>query len=76
MPSAALVIPPKPAQCHLKQVQLVSIHDTVVLLVVVLQEGTLKQAMLTLTEPMAQETLTATANRLNARFSGQARDRH
>ena len=53
LPSAALVIPPKPTQCHLKQMQLVSIHDTVVLLVVVLQEGTLKQAILTVTEPAA-----------------------
>lgn len=74
LPSAALVIPPKPAQCHLKQIQLVSIHDTVVLLVVVLQEGTLKQAILTVNEPVSQDSLTASANKLNARFSGLARE--
>jgi heat-inducible transcriptional repressor len=74
LPSAALVIPPKPAQCHLKQVQLVSIHDTVVLLVVVLQEGTLKQAILTLAESVTQDSLTSAANKLNTRFGGLARD--
>jgi heat-inducible transcriptional repressor len=74
LPSAALVIPPKLAQCHLKQLQLVSIHETVVLLVVVLQEGTLKQAILTVSEPAVQESLTSAANKLNARFCGKAHD--
>ena len=74
LPSAALVIPPKLAQCHLKQLQLVSIHETVVLLVVVLQEGTLKQAILTISEPVVQESLTSAANKLNARFGGKAHD--
>lgn len=74
LPSAALVIPPKPAQCHLKQLQLVAIHDTVVLLVVVLQEGTLKQAILSLNEPVTQDALTAAANKLNARYGGRARE--
>jgi heat-inducible transcriptional repressor len=74
LPSAALVIPPTTAQCHLKQVQLVSIHDTVVLLVVVLQEGALKQAILTVGEPVTQDDLTMAANKLNSRFGGLARD--
>jgi heat-inducible transcriptional repressor len=74
LPSAALVIPPKPAQCHLKQVQLVSIHDTVALLVVVLQEGTLKQAILTITDPVTQDNLTMAANKINARLGGLARE--
>jgi heat-inducible transcriptional repressor len=74
LPSAALVIPPKPAQCHLKQLQLVSIHDSVILLVVVLQEGTLKQAILTVSDALLQENLSATANKLNTRFTTLARD--
>ena len=74
LPSAALVIPPKPAHCHLKQLQLVSIHDTVVLLVVVLQEGSLKQAILTVTDAVSQDSLTMNANRLNARFGGLGSD--
>jgi len=74
LPSAALVIPPKSAQCHLKQLQLVSIHDTVVLLVIVLQEGTLKQAIITVGEPLSQDVLTTTSNKLNARFSGLSRE--
>lgn len=74
LPSAALVIPPKPAQCHLKQLQLVAIHETVVLLVVVLQEGTLKQIILTVSDPIGQDTLSAAANKLNARFGGLARE--
>ncbi len=44
------------------------------LLVVVLQEGTLKQAILTLSESVVQENLTTAANKLNARLGGQASD--
>lgn len=64
--SAALVTAPQAAQARFKHMQLISTHGPLVLLIVVLQDGTVKQEMLTLAEPLTQETLTETSNRLNA----------
>jgi heat-inducible transcriptional repressor len=68
--SAALVTAPQSTRCRFKHVQLVSINEQVALLVLVLQEGTIKQQMLALAEPVAQEELTHTSNRLNDHFAG------
>ena len=68
--SAALVTAPQSTRCRFKHVQLVSINEQVALLVLVLQEGTIKQQMLALSEPVAQEELTHTSNRLNDHFAG------
>ena len=68
--SAALVTAPQSTRCRFKHVQLVSINDQVALLVLVLQEGTIKQQMLSLAEPVVQEELTRTSNRLNDHFAG------
>ncbi len=40
-------------------------YDTRVLLVIVLQDGTIRQHMLTLNEVVPQEDLSRTSNRLN-----------
>jgi heat-inducible transcriptional repressor len=68
--SAALVTAPQSTHCRFKHVQLVSINDQVALLVLVLQEGTIRQQMLALAEPITQEELTRTSNRLNDYFAG------
>lgn len=68
--SAALVTAPQSTRCRFKHVQLVSINEQVALLVLVLQEGTIKQQMLALTEPVTQDELTGTSNRLNDHFAG------
>ncbi len=68
--SAALVTAPQSTRCRFKHVQLVSINDQVALLVLVLQEGTIKQQMLALAEPVAQDELTRVSNRLNDHFAG------
>ena len=68
--SAALVTAPQSTRCRFKHVQLVSINDQVALLVLVLQEGTIKQQMLALSEPVAQDELTRISNRLNDHFGG------
>lgn len=73
LPSASVVVPPMSPACHLKHIQVVPIHDNVVLLVVVLQEGAVKQSVLTLTEPVTDD-LTAISNKLNASFAGQTRE--
>ncbi|MDE3091033.1 MAG: heat-inducible transcription repressor HrcA [Chloroflexota bacterium] len=68
--SAALVTAPQSTRCRFKHLQLVSINDQIALLVLVLQEGTIKQQMLALAEPVAQEELTHLSNRLNDHFAG------
>ncbi len=72
--SAALVTAPQSTRCRFKHIQLVSINDQVALLVLVLQEGTIKQQMLSLAEPIAQEELTRASNRLNDHFAGLSMD--
>lgn len=63
--SAAVVTSPRTDQCRMRHVQLISIQETVALLVVVLEGGMIRQQALTLDEAMNQDTLTQVANRLN-----------
>lgn len=68
--NTALVTAPTAAACRLKHLQLVAISEQVALLVMVLQDGTVKQQMLALAQPMVQEELTRISNRLNAHLAG------
>jgi heat-inducible transcriptional repressor len=63
--SAAVVTSLKTDQCRLKHLELISIHESMVLLIVVLEGGMVRQQMLTLDEAMNQDTLAQMANRLN-----------
>ncbi len=65
---AALATPPRARAGQVKHLELVSLRDTVVLLVLVLHGGSLKQQMLVLEEPLEQEALSALSNLLNERF--------
>ncbi len=67
---AALVTAPQSARCRLKHLQLIGIGDQVALLVMVLQEGTVKQQLLALTQSRTQEELNHVSNHLNNLFSG------
>ena len=67
---AALVTAPQAERCRYKHLQLITIGDQVALLVLVLQEGTVKQQMLAISHSKSQEELTLISNRLNAQFSG------
>ncbi len=64
--SAAIITPPRAEQAHLKHFELLSLHETVVLLVLVLQDGTVRQERLVLDAPISQEELSRLAHRLNA----------
>ncbi len=68
--NTALVTAPQSARCRFKNLQLVSISDQVALLVLVLQDGTVKQQMLALAQPIAQEELMRLSNRLSDHFHG------
>ncbi|MGC8873569.1 MAG: heat-inducible transcriptional repressor HrcA [Chloroflexia bacterium] len=68
--TAAIVSPPRAPSCCFKHLELLSVYDTRVLLVIVLQDGTIRQHMLTLNEVIPQEELSRTSNRLNERLAG------
>ena len=66
----SLVTPPHAQRARLKHIQLISTQGRLVLLIVVLQDGTVKQEMLTLAEPLSQDVLSEVSTRLNANFTG------
>ncbi|RIK44167.1 MAG: heat-inducible transcription repressor HrcA [Chloroflexi bacterium] len=68
--NAALATAPRAARSRFKHMELVGIHDTKVLLVLVLQEGAVKQQLLDLDEPMEQGELSQTSNELNDQLAG------
>jgi heat-inducible transcriptional repressor len=68
--SAAVVTSLRTDQCHLRHVDLISIHETMAMLIVVFEGGMIQQQMLALSEPVDQDTLTQIANRLDDLFVG------
>jgi heat-inducible transcriptional repressor len=70
--SAAVVTSIKMEQSHLKHIELIAIQETMVLLVVVLDGGVVRQQMLSPDEAMSQDTLSQAANRLNDLCVGAA----
>jgi len=73
--SASVITSPRTDQSHFRQVQLISIHDTMALLIVVLEGGMVRQQMLTLDEVIDQDALTQIANRLNDLCAGGSAQR-
>jgi heat-inducible transcriptional repressor len=69
--SAGLATPAKPANAHVRRVDLVSISARLASLVLVLREGALKQALVTLDSTADQDTLSAVAGLLNDLVDGR-----
>jgi heat-inducible transcriptional repressor len=63
--SAALITAPQSTRARFKHVQLLSTHGQVVLLILVLQDGSVKQEMLTLAQLLNQDALDEASRRLN-----------
>jgi len=63
--NAALATAPRAVKSSFKHMELVGIQGTKVLLVLVLQDGTVKQQLLDLDEPMEQSELSQISNELN-----------
>ena len=63
--SAALITAPQSMRARFKHVQLISTHGQVVLLILVLHDGSVKQEMLTLAQTVNQDALDETSRRLN-----------
>ena len=62
---AALATAPRATTSHFKHLELVAIQGTRVLMVLVLQTGTVKQQLLDFDEPLAQSELSRASNELN-----------
>ena len=66
----AIVTLPKPPACRLKHVELVSLHDSLVLLVLVLRGAKARQQLLNLNQPAKQAELYTASGKLNAAYDG------
>jgi heat-inducible transcriptional repressor len=69
--NAAVVTAPHSDEPRIKLLELVSVHDYVVLLVVVLQEARVLQQTISLEEPHTQDDLTKVARKLNEALAGK-----
>ena len=67
---AALATAPRAREGKFKHLELISLRDTLVLMVLVLEGGAVKQEMLTLDEPVDQAELSRISNEYNDRFVG------
>src|SRR5215467_8530209 len=68
--SAAVVMQPRSDEARLKHFELLSLTDTVALLVLVLDDGTVRQERLLLDLPTSQDELSRLASHFNDRFRG------
>jgi heat-inducible transcriptional repressor len=70
----SLVTAPHAEQIRFKHVELISTQGRQVLMVLVVAGGEVSQQILTLAEPVSQERLSQTANRVNERLLGRSVD--
>jgi len=68
--NVGLVTLPKAAESRLKHLEIISLQDFLVMLVLVLHEARVKQQILTMEEAVTQDELTSLANKLNAAYAG------
>ncbi len=73
--AAALVTPPRMPKNRYRHLELVSLRDTVALLILVFQGGAVRQHVLALDAPKDQEELGRIAARLNERYAGATADK-
>ncbi|MFC1998618.1 heat-inducible transcriptional repressor HrcA [Chloroflexota bacterium] len=68
--NVAVVALPKPIRSKFKHMELISIHETIALLILVMQEANIKQQMIYLTQEASQAELSDMAHKLRATYSG------
>lgn len=68
--AAALATAPRTTVSRYKHLELVGIHGIKVLLILVVQDGTVKQQLLDLSQPLEQAELSRVSNELNDQLSG------
>lgn len=69
--NAAVVTTPHSPEPRIRLLELVSVHEHLALLVVVLQEARVLQQMVSLEQPLTQDELTAMGRKLNDMVSGK-----
>ncbi|MDQ6918076.1 MAG: heat-inducible transcriptional repressor HrcA [Candidatus Dormibacteraeota bacterium] len=72
--NAAVVTTPHGPRARLKHLDLVSLEPDAVLLILLMEGNLLRQQVLELSKPMAQEALTKLANRILSELAGQDRE--
>jgi heat-inducible transcriptional repressor len=72
--NVSLVTSPRSTVSRLRHFELLSLHERAVLLILVTQESTVRQAMLHLSDHATQEELSACADRLNALLANMTAD--
>jgi heat-inducible transcriptional repressor len=68
--SAAIITPPRSAIAQVKHFELLSLYETIALIVLVLADGSVQQERLALDAPYRQEELSHIVRRLNEAFDG------
>ncbi len=68
--NVAIVTMPKPVACQFKHLELVALHDSLALLILVLRSAKAKQQLITFAQVILQSELTTIADKLNATYSG------
>src|ERR1035437_4091250 len=68
--NVAVVTVPRPVGCHFKHVELVSVQDYMILLILVLSGANVRQKLISFEQNLIQDELAVIANKLNARYSG------
>lgn len=69
--AASLVTAPQAVETRVKHIELISTHGQQVLAILVLEGGQIHQNILTLEEPVTQETLSVVSNKFSHLFSGK-----
>jgi heat-inducible transcriptional repressor len=73
--NAAVVTPPRAYEARLKHLELIGIHDAIILLVMVLHDGAIKQQTLTSEGVVSQDELSQAAARINELIADARVDR-
>ncbi len=66
--TASFVTPPVAGESRFRHIELISVSESAILLVMVLQDGSIHQEMLATTNSISQDVLSRASNRLNALF--------
>jgi heat-inducible transcriptional repressor len=69
--NVSIVTFPKARRSRFKHLELVAIHEFLAMLILVLSETSVKQHLLSFSEPMNQEELSKLANKFNSFFAGR-----
>ena len=68
--NVAVVTMPKPPACQFKHMELVSLQESLALVVLVLRGALVKQQLVTFDQPISQADLTVIAGKLSAAYAG------